>query len=232
MEIHELPNGTPTSSDYLAIDNGTSRKTGFSSFELGDNNVTFSSGDTTTPVSWQSVSALASGTLKSVLNGVSTMMANSRYMWGLIGSTVMGTTATTITGAIAEIVAKLGNNSMGTTATTITGAIYELSQKLTQTALINAIPGLLTRGDISDFDDATATGNYTYSSSSAHRPTATPGGTMVNAGGQCNVYRASGSYIAQVAFQNSTSSTAPPNIYVRRSYAVGSWTDWYKITLS
>lgn len=43
-----------------------------------------------------------------------------------IGTTAMGTTATTVTGAIKELVNKIGSVAMGTTATTITGAIKEL----------------------------------------------------------------------------------------------------------
>ena len=42
-----------------------------------------------------------------------------------IGSTVMGTVATTITGAIRELFNKIGSVAMGTTATTLTGAIKE-----------------------------------------------------------------------------------------------------------
>lgn len=48
-----------------------------------------------------------------------------------IGSTVMGTVATTITGAIRELFNKIGSVAMGTTATTLTGAIKELKTALT-----------------------------------------------------------------------------------------------------
>ena len=47
-----------------------------------------------------------------------------------IGSTPMGTTATTITGAIKELKNKIGSVAMGTTATTITGAIKEHEQDI------------------------------------------------------------------------------------------------------
>lgn len=43
----------------------------------------------------------------------------------LLGNTSMGTTATTVTGAIKEHSNKIGNTSMGTTAQTLTGAIAE-----------------------------------------------------------------------------------------------------------
>lgn len=43
----------------------------------------------------------------------------------VIGGTAMGTTASTITGAIAEHNGLIGNTSMGTTASTLTGAIKE-----------------------------------------------------------------------------------------------------------
>lgn len=226
MRIRDLPSGTPTSSDNLAIDNGNAnRKAPFSAFEAGDNNVTFTSGDTDTPSVWQSVPVLASGALKSLFANVSTMMANSRYMWGFIGQTAMGTVAETITGAIAELKDKIGSSSMGTTATTITGAIAELRQMLTQSALVNAIPGLLTRGAATDFNSATATGNYTYTSSTLNKP-------PIDAGGQFNVYRFSATYIVQEAFINSSSSSAKPRVFIRRSYSAGNWTSWSEFTIS
>lgn len=43
-----------------------------------------------------------------------------------IGTTSMGTSATTITGAIKEIVTKIGSSTMNTTATTLTGAVREI----------------------------------------------------------------------------------------------------------
>ena len=59
---------------------------------------------------------------------------------GIIGTDSMGTTATTVKGAIAEhegdingangINAKIGNTAMGTTATTITGAVKELNDQI------------------------------------------------------------------------------------------------------
>ena len=55
-----------------------------------------------------------------------------------IGSTVMGTVATTITGAIRELFNKIGSVAMGTTATTLTGAIKELKTAISALqAMIN-----------------------------------------------------------------------------------------------
>ena len=52
-----------------------------------------------------------------------------------IGDTAMGTTATTVTGAIAEHTDKIGNDTMGTTATSLTGAIAEHSDLIGDTAM-------------------------------------------------------------------------------------------------
>ena len=49
----------------------------------------------------------------------------------LLGNTSMGTTATTVTGAIKEHSNKIGNTSMGTTAQTLTGAIAEHESDIT-----------------------------------------------------------------------------------------------------
>ena len=120
MEIHELPSGSPTSSDYLAIDNGTTRKTGFSSFELGDNNVTFTSGDTTTPTVWQTVSAVTSGSLKTILAGISSMMANVRYLKNLIGGTDISSVGATITSAISTLGVTIGTFTSSHTISSMT----------------------------------------------------------------------------------------------------------------
>lgn len=48
-----------------------------------------------------------------------------------IGSSTMGTTATTITGAIREIFDSIGTSEMGTTAVTVKGAIREIHNALT-----------------------------------------------------------------------------------------------------
>lgn len=60
----------------------------------------------------------------SVVNWINTVLNK-------IGDTAMGTTATTLTGAIKELVTKIGSVAMGTTATTVTGAIKELKTALT-----------------------------------------------------------------------------------------------------
>lgn len=57
---------------------------------------------------------------------VSALQTDVTNIANKIGSVAMGTTATTVTGAIKELVNKIGSVAMGTTATTITGAIKEL----------------------------------------------------------------------------------------------------------
>ena len=52
---------------------------------------------------WSTVLPLATQETHGTLFGkISTMLKNIRYLWKLLGNTSMGTTATTITGAIAE----------------------------------------------------------------------------------------------------------------------------------
>ena len=81
-----------------AVDNAQS-KTG----DTKDNVITYTSGDSTTPTGWSNVTALTTGeTHSSLFNKISTMFKNIRYIWNLLGTTTLGTTATTITGAIAE----------------------------------------------------------------------------------------------------------------------------------
>lgn len=60
----------------------------------------------------------------SVVNWINTVLNK-------LGDTAMGTTASTVTGAIRELFNKIGSVAMGTSATTITGAIKELKTALT-----------------------------------------------------------------------------------------------------
>ena len=128
MQIHELPTGVASSSDYLAMDDGTStRKAHFSGFNAADNPVTFTTRDEASPTEWKGFSAMESGsTIAVLMNRISAGISNVRYLRSVLGTTALGTTATTITGAIRELVNKIGATATGLTATTITGMIKEL----------------------------------------------------------------------------------------------------------
>jgi len=69
--------------------------------------------------------------LNALWNQLSTYDTSIGALSNKIGDTAMGTTATTLTGAIKELVTKIGSVAMGTTATTVTGAIKELKTALT-----------------------------------------------------------------------------------------------------
>lgn len=56
---------------------------------------------------------------------LSSLTTDTQNITSKIGNTSMGTTATTVTGAIKEHSDKIGNTTMGTTANTLTGAIAE-----------------------------------------------------------------------------------------------------------
>lgn len=88
-------------------------------------------------------------------------------------------------------------------------------------ALRLLIAGLTSKGAITDFDDATTSGFYTYANSATSRP-------PVNAGGTCLVLR-NGNFVTQICFPNRSSSTAAPTFYIRRTYAADTWQAWYQI---
>ena len=67
-------------------------------------------------------------TLSDSIGAVRTRVSNIETK---IGSSTMGTTATTITGAIREIFDSIGTSAMGTTAVTVKGAIREIHNALT-----------------------------------------------------------------------------------------------------
>lgn len=152
MEIHELPTDTPTSADYLAMDDGTSsRKTKFSDFEAGDNLVTFTNRDTAEPTAWAGFSVMESGTkLSALMNRISAAVANVRWLRTYLGSTALGTSATTISGAIRELVNKIGSTATGLTATTITGMIRELHSAIGQITSFTSSADVVVASSTSD----------------------------------------------------------------------------------
>lgn len=102
---------------------------------------------------------------------------------------------------------------------------YQLTQTINGvTSNISALPGLLSRGTITAFNDVTTTGLYIYTSSATNRP-------PVSAGGCCLVLRISSTSCWQLAFITSTSSTAM-QAYARRMYSSGNWTAWKAFTFA
>ena len=81
--------------------------------------MTFNSSDALDPVSTVSVGLLSTGaTLRSIIEKVSGAVRNLRYVMKQVGSATIATVAASITEAI-------GNTALGTTATDISGAIAE-----------------------------------------------------------------------------------------------------------
>lgn len=123
MQIHELPAASPSGSDYIAIDDGdATRKATLSAIDMAPNQVTFTSGDSSSPSSWQTVAVLASNTLSTLMGAISKMVANVRWLYNRLGTSSMGTTATTVTGAVAELNTQVNDN---------TDSINALNSKLT-----------------------------------------------------------------------------------------------------
>lgn len=112
MQIHELPAASPSGSDYIAIDDGdATRKATLSAIDMAPNQVTFTSGDSSSPSSWQTVAVLASNTLSTLMGAISKMVANVRWLYNRLGTSSMGTTATTVTGAVAELTTQVNTNT-------------------------------------------------------------------------------------------------------------------------
>ena len=76
------------------------------------------------------------GTVSSALTFDSAPTAGSQRavqsggVYSVLGNETMGTTATTITGAVQELNDKIGSTALGTTAPTVTGAIKELHDEV------------------------------------------------------------------------------------------------------
>lgn len=115
MQIHELNSRTPNTADYIALDTGsqTYKST------TGDLKPGFTTGDASDPTAWTDVTTITAGlSFTTLLNRITTMIKNVRYLWGLIGNSSFSNVASTISEAI-------GNTALGTTATTLSGAIAE-----------------------------------------------------------------------------------------------------------
>lgn len=111
MQINQLPaKSTVADTDVLPIDDGTTQKVtvsvlgkkiaedadpAFTSGDVADSSVTISTG-------WTSVTAVASGTaLKTVLNRITTMMKNVRWLYKMLGTTdISSIGGGTVTGAL------------------------------------------------------------------------------------------------------------------------------------
>lgn len=162
MQIHELNTKALTDPAYVAFDDGTDTykadfkeviddtvAEAFSSADVSGGVVNYTSGDSSSPSSWSSVSVMSSGsTLATLMNRISTMVKNVRYLWSLIGSTSISNVSSTITGAI-------GNTSItGIGDGTLTGAISGINSSLTaaQTGVIARHSSTGTGGTIDSND--------------------------------------------------------------------------------
>jgi|GEM_PF-6441409 len=146
----------------------------------------------------------------------------------LLGNTNMGTTATTVTGAIKEHSNKIGNTSMGTTAQTLTGAIAEHEGDITalngKTASIEAQFGGYLPAN-TNIDNWNATGFWVYDRTTyGHTgtfPISDSYGTLICVRGT------SDNFAMQMIRSNSTSRT-DGTLYIRNRTA-GTWGSWMKI---
>lgn len=150
MQIHELPViGTAADADVLAVDNGSTTQK-ITVGNLGkkiteDAAPAFTSGDAASPTAWTAVNTVTSGTaLKTVLNSLTTMMKNVRYLYRLISGltaqtetfsdTAVSTSATTNLGSftlpagkwIILAVASFGGNATGYRAVGISSSTSTL----------------------------------------------------------------------------------------------------------
>ena len=105
MQIHELPSGTPETEDMIPFDTGESNyNTPFSGFDVGENTATFESADEADPQQFKTVDTVETAPIKTVLNRLSMVASNVRYIWKMIGSTnISGIADGTITGGIKNI---------------------------------------------------------------------------------------------------------------------------------
>lgn len=136
-----------------------------------------------------------------------------------IGSDSMGTTATTITGAIGEHSTKIGSTAMNTTATTLTGAIAEHESDVRKmiTGDYSTRPTIPNNSNIHDYKTA---GAYTI-------PTDAAAATMTNlpkpaSGELIVVNQGNNLYMTHIYIPTSN----VPMIYTETLYNNSTWSEW------
>ncbi len=128
MEIHSLNSKTPSATDVLALDTGSDTYKATGTAVVENAAPTYTSGDAASPTSWTDVTVLSSGlSVKTLLNRISTMIKNVRWLYSKLGTTELGTTATTITGAIAEHESDISTLNSKTTSYLLSASVSSQS---------------------------------------------------------------------------------------------------------
>ena len=188
---------------------------------MGNNEITFTSGDTSSPSSWQTVAVMASNTAANLMNAISKMVANIRWLYNRLGTSSTGTTATTVTGAIAEHSTKIGSAEMGTTASTLTGAIAEVNDSVNDNAeaiselnsnlVATPVNVSIYGNNISDLTSVSyRVGNIAILSGYFHATSTLSGQTTIMTQGIADHYRADGYVIQRNAALASTAAAVIP----------------------
>lgn len=141
MQIHELNTKALTDPAYVAFDDGTDTykadfkeviddavADAFSSADVSGGVVNYTSGDSSSPTAWADVSVMASGsTLATLMNRISTMVKNVRYIWSKIGTTdISGIGGGTLTGAVSTLNENVMSSSAGViTSTMASGTVRD-----------------------------------------------------------------------------------------------------------
>lgn len=113
---HQLTNLASTTtvndSDVLPIDAGSGAKkityVNLKNKIINDAAPTYTSGDAANPTAWSNVTVIASGiSLGTLLNRITTMVKNVRWLYGRLGTTDISSLGSTITGAISAVDTKI-----------------------------------------------------------------------------------------------------------------------------
>lgn len=234
MQIHELNTRTPGVYDYAALDTGSQTYKA----KVGDLKPQYVSYDSANPTSWAEVATMGSNTpISTFFERVTYIARNVRYLWKLIGSGDFSNVSETISGAI-------GNTALTTTATDISGAIAEHESDIsTIEEDISTINGNLTKKLIVDhsneytiksgdsLNDYTESGVYNCTSASiAQTLTGKPSAITTGFKLVCMTagYNSIIAYGLQIIFAGS--GTGTPRIFVRSGKTGGDWSQWYQVS--
>lgn len=122
MQIHELSTRTTQATDWLALDTNSQTYKA----KTGQLRPEFTSHDASNPASWDDIAVISSSSnITTFFERLSYAVKNLRYIWKLIGSSDFSNVAETISGAI-------GNTALTTTATDLSGAIAEHEEDISQ----------------------------------------------------------------------------------------------------
>lgn len=202
-----------------------------------DNTVTFTSADELNPTAWKDVNVLSSKEKHlSLLNKISTMFSNVRYLYNILGTTDISALGT-VTQAIATLNGNVGSiKGISSSAAITTQGQYALDAREKNASINGTLANELSKVN-SNFNLPSFMSSFWGICEDANNPTAfIISGVTQNAPDGVNYpviltmpQRDTADYLGQICF--SVTAQGSDNLYVRNKRG-DTWKPWYMVNLT